>query len=169
MLVPTNLIMAKHNAKIRKLIMPLSDARVKLCCETLAGMRVIKFFSWEERFGKLIEKLREKEVIQSTRELKLFATNIFIMICFPMFGMTATFTAAALSGVPISADTACLRFTRFLQPDEIPSDTTWNRHYWFNTGLCRYEGTCTFHYNIPRSFQLYIIMISSSAIFLSFE
>jgi ABC-type bacteriocin/lantibiotic exporter with double-glycine peptidase domain len=86
--------------------MPVSDTRVKLCTEVFAGIRVIKYFNWEERFGDLIKKQRSKEVVETRKELKLFAFNIFIMIVFPVVGMAATFLAYSFSGNQISASNA---------------------------------------------------------------
>jgi ATP-binding cassette subfamily C (CFTR/MRP) protein 1 len=106
LLAPLNHFMSQSNAKIRKLIMPLTDARVKLSSEVFSSIRVIKYFNWEERFGEMIKVLRAKELVQTKRELRLFAFGIFLMIVFPIIGMVSTFTAFALSGYNITSDVA---------------------------------------------------------------
>eukprot|EP00946_MAST-07B_sp_MAST-7B-sp1_P004980 g4980.t1 len=75
----------------RKEKMRVSDERVKLCSEMLAGIRVVKYLSWEVRFTERIMDVRLEEMRWVSRELHLFATYVVILISFPMLSMLVCF------------------------------------------------------------------------------
>ncbi|KAJ3291659.1 hypothetical protein HDU79_002170 [Rhizoclosmatium sp. JEL0117] len=49
-------------AKIRGAVAPITDKRVKLVNEAFSGIRLLKFFAWENPFLGEIEKVRKSEV-----------------------------------------------------------------------------------------------------------
>ncbi|ORY16095.1 ABC transporter type 1, transmembrane domain-containing protein [Clohesyomyces aquaticus] len=56
-LLPINLYVSKQFAKIQKLILAATDARIHTTNEVLSNIRIIKYFAWEQRFiGQVNEK-----------------------------------------------------------------------------------------------------------------
>jgi ATP-binding cassette, subfamily C (CFTR/MRP), member 1 len=43
-------------------VMKVSDRRVKLVNEVLQGIRVVKYYNWEESFEKRLEEIRKVRV-----------------------------------------------------------------------------------------------------------
>ncbi|KAJ3080477.1 hypothetical protein HK102_003018 [Quaeritorhiza haematococci] len=64
LLTPLQGTLWRQLATIRKIIAPITDSRVKLMQEILQGIRVIKFFTWEDSFLKKIEEYRGQEMKQ---------------------------------------------------------------------------------------------------------
>jgi ATP-binding cassette subfamily C (CFTR/MRP) protein 1 len=64
LIVPLQLIMSNILGKIRKKILTFTDERIKITSEVLNGIKIIKFFTWEESFFKKINSIRKKELIQ---------------------------------------------------------------------------------------------------------
>ena len=61
-LVPVNGVVFANVSKMRRKVLKYSDARVKMINEILTGIRIIKFYAWEQPFGKEVQRLREKEL-----------------------------------------------------------------------------------------------------------
>ena len=61
-LTPLQALLWKMLSNIRKKNALLSDARIKTTQEVLQGIRVIKFFTWENPFLEKIFDLRQKEI-----------------------------------------------------------------------------------------------------------
>ncbi|RKO86365.1 ABC transporter type 1, transmembrane domain-containing protein, partial [Blyttiomyces helicus] len=96
---------------LRREVAPITDSRVKLFSEILQGMRVIKFFGWEEPFLEKVEGIRAQEV---QRILKRSLTTAFI-------------TAIAF-GIPVlSASVAIVIYgaTNSLDPTKVFPALTW--------------------------------------------
>ncbi len=75
--IPLNAYFALIGRKIRRKKFELQDSRIKMMNEILNGIRVIKFYGWEESFKNLIEKLRCKEVSNLIRSSLLNALTSF--------------------------------------------------------------------------------------------
>ncbi|KAJ3122380.1 hypothetical protein HK100_012023 [Physocladia obscura] len=58
-------------SKIRGMVAPITGKRVDLTTEVLSGVRVIKFFAWENAFVDKVASIRESEVILVLRRSKL--------------------------------------------------------------------------------------------------
>ncbi len=50
LMAPSNGVIAKQLIGLQKEMMRLKDSRTKVMNEILNGMRVIKFFAWEDRY-----------------------------------------------------------------------------------------------------------------------
>ncbi|XP_050807529.1 ATP-binding cassette sub-family C member 10 isoform X3 [Gopherus flavomarginatus] len=117
MLVPVNKVIANRIMENNKEMLKHKDTRVKLMTEFLCGMRVIKFYTWEQHFGARINACRAKE-LQKLRAIKYLdavcvylwaalpvVVSIVIFITYVLLGhqLTATkvFTALALVGMLI--------------------------------------------------------------------
>ncbi|KAJ3271229.1 hypothetical protein HDV01_006962 [Terramyces sp. JEL0728] len=70
---------------IRKKVAPVTDSRVKLTQEIISGIRVIKFFTWEDPFSQVIEETRNNEV--KLVRLRSFTQALIMALAFsvPVF------------------------------------------------------------------------------------
>ncbi|KAF9203578.1 hypothetical protein BGZ49_006268 [Haplosporangium sp. Z 27] len=83
---------------IRRKSTLITDARVKLTQEVLQGMRVIKFYGWEDAFLKKLEDLRTKE-LRYVRTLLISRSGIAaINLTVPVLAATLTFVTYSLTG-----------------------------------------------------------------------
>ncbi|XP_038251340.1 ATP-binding cassette sub-family C member 10 [Dermochelys coriacea] len=117
LLLPVNKVIANRIMENNKEMLKHKDTRVKLMTEFLCGMRVIKFYTWEQHFGARINACRAKE-LKKLRAIKYLdavcvylwaalpvVVSIVIFITYVLLGhqLTATkvFTALALVGMLI--------------------------------------------------------------------
>lgn len=109
LLVPVNGLVFGSVSKMRRRVMKYSDARVKMINEILAGIRIIKFYSWELPFGKEVTRIRNEEL----KALTILAyTTAFgfslIMLSAPIINPILVFAAYIRMGVEsLDAATAC--------------------------------------------------------------
>ncbi|KAF8927650.1 P-loop containing nucleoside triphosphate hydrolase protein [Dissophora ornata] len=83
---------------IRRKSTLITDARVKLTQEVLQGMRVIKFYGWEDAFLKKLEDLRTKE-LKYVRTLLISRSGIAaVNLSVPIIAATLTFVVYSLTG-----------------------------------------------------------------------
>lgn len=61
-IIPLSTLVARALARIRKEVVKLTDARVKLASEVIVGVKAIKLYAWEEPYKERIMELREKEL-----------------------------------------------------------------------------------------------------------
>lgn len=61
-LLPINMYVARQFARIQKLILAATDARIHTTNEVLTNIRIIKFFAWEQRFIGLVNEKRHIEL-----------------------------------------------------------------------------------------------------------
>lgn len=72
-LLPINMYVARQFAKIQKLILAATDARIHTTNEVLTNIRIIKFFAWEQRFIGLVNEKRHVELKHLRRRYILWA------------------------------------------------------------------------------------------------
>ncbi|KAH7087754.1 ABC transporter type 1, transmembrane domain-containing protein [Paraphoma chrysanthemicola] len=72
-LLPINMYVAKQFARIQKLILAATDARIHTTNEVLTNIRIIKFFAWEQRFIGLVNEKRYTELKHLRRRYILWA------------------------------------------------------------------------------------------------
>ncbi|XP_032583807.1 probable multidrug resistance-associated protein lethal(2)03659 [Drosophila mojavensis] len=60
--IPLQVWAAKATARFKRLSAEYGDERVKLMNEIISAMQVIKMYAWEKSFGKLIARVRKKEI-----------------------------------------------------------------------------------------------------------
>jgi ATP-binding cassette subfamily C (CFTR/MRP) protein 1 len=94
----------KTLAKTREKAAKITDDRVKLTQEVLQGIRVIKYYAWEESFLDSLNKLRDKEM-QYIRLLLIIRSGItgFAMVI-PVFASILTFVVYSVRGGELTAD-----------------------------------------------------------------
>ncbi|KAI1822918.1 multidrug resistance-associated protein [Xylaria intraflava] len=62
LLLPVNISLAKGFNYTQKKIMAATDKRIHTTNEILQNIRIIKYFAWEERFGKIVDERRRVEL-----------------------------------------------------------------------------------------------------------
>ncbi|GFS27775.1 multidrug resistance-associated protein 4 [Elysia marginata] len=90
LLMPAQFFSAKLFSRLRRKTAALTDKRVKVMNEVIAGIRVIKLYCWEKLFGQRVEMLRRQETrqLQQTRRVEAwvlgsyFATSQLSMFFF---------------------------------------------------------------------------------------
>ncbi len=78
---PINILLAKVMLTQRKKGVVLTDQRVRSSTEVLSGIRLIKYYAWEQFFGHQVGLVREREV-STIRKLAYVSpyhlTSIFV-------------------------------------------------------------------------------------------
>ncbi|CAH3112435.1 unnamed protein product [Porites lobata] len=64
-LVPFQWWIGRFFVRLRSKIAALTDERIKVMNEIISGMRVIKMYTWEKPFAKLVANLRRQEINQT--------------------------------------------------------------------------------------------------------
>ncbi|KAF1985971.1 hypothetical protein K402DRAFT_333534 [Aulographum hederae CBS 113979] len=73
LLLPINMTISKQFAKIQKLILAATDARINTTNEVLTNIRIIKYFAWEQRFMDLVNEKRSTELLNLRRRYQWWA------------------------------------------------------------------------------------------------
>ncbi|XP_040207675.1 ATP-binding cassette sub-family C member 10 [Rana temporaria] len=103
LLVPLNKVLATRIMNNNKELLRHKDARVKLVTELLSGMRVVKFYTWEEHFARQLTILRRKE-LRSLRAIKLLdAVCVYLWAALPVLVCIITFVTYVLLGNQLTA------------------------------------------------------------------
>ncbi|KAI9102399.1 hypothetical protein DFS34DRAFT_389500 [Phlyctochytrium arcticum] len=84
-------------ARIRKLVAPITDMRVKLTQEILNGIRLLKFFAWEEPFVAKIEDIRKQEIRQVYKRGIMQALTTALAFGIPVIAASASIVIYALT------------------------------------------------------------------------
>jgi len=66
-LLPINMTISKQFARIQKLILAATDARINITNEVLSNIRIIKYFAWEDRFMAQVNDKRKVELANLRR------------------------------------------------------------------------------------------------------
>ena len=62
LLLPLNIAFGKAFNSTQKAIMAATDKRIHTTNEVLQNIRIVKYFAWEERFGKIVDEKRNVEL-----------------------------------------------------------------------------------------------------------
>jgi ABC-type multidrug transport system fused ATPase/permease subunit len=100
---PLNKWAMELTGKYTKQVFKLSDSRIKLLNEVLGGMRVIKYYSWEERFSNKVHDIREKELETLKKAQTMRAYNMFLINANPVALSVGTFVTYGLTEGSLSA------------------------------------------------------------------
>ncbi|XP_022806581.1 multidrug resistance-associated protein 4-like [Stylophora pistillata] len=97
LLGPLQVYIGRFFAKMRSKTAVLTDERIKTMNEIITGMRVIKMYTWEEPFAKLVAEIRRKEtkMVKGTSFYRaincafyLSALAIISLVVFTVYVMT---------------------------------------------------------------------------------
>ena len=91
LLLPINLTISKQFAKMQKLILAATDARIHTTNEVLTNIRIIKYFAWEDRFLGLVDEKRRVELKNLRNRYIIWALAATIWGGAPMIITASTF------------------------------------------------------------------------------
>eukprot|EP01130_Rhizamoeba_saxonica_P012730 TRINITY_DN5400_c0_g1_i3.p1 TRINITY_DN5400_c0_g1~~TRINITY_DN5400_c0_g1_i3.p1 ORF type:complete len:1259 (-),score=257.85 TRINITY_DN5400_c0_g1_i3:635-4294(-) len=106
LMMPFNIVIGKKVAGYQKKMMTSKDKRNKLVNEVLSGIRVIKFFAWEESFAQKIMDIRDDEVsnLKTSKYLRAFLS--FCWGVSPVLVSLVTFAMYTLLGNNLNPEIA---------------------------------------------------------------
>ncbi|XP_051994919.1 multidrug resistance-associated protein 1 [Xyrauchen texanus] len=93
LIFPLNGFIAKMRSKLQEIQMRYMDGRIKLMNEILSGIKILKFFAWENAFRERVLTYREKELNALKKSQILYSISIAsfnsstFLIAFSMFGV----------------------------------------------------------------------------------
>ncbi|RLN59762.1 hypothetical protein BBJ29_006823 [Phytophthora kernoviae] len=99
-------VTSKHIGIYRRRISKISANRVKLTNEVLLGIRVIKFYAWEDSINETIRQIRDEEVALMRRYNYLRLTNAVLMFLAPTILNMMCFLVYILLGNSLDVATA---------------------------------------------------------------
>ncbi|XP_073732038.1 ATP-binding cassette sub-family C member 10 [Misgurnus anguillicaudatus] len=103
LLVPLNKVLASRILENNKQMLVHKDGRVKLMTEILFGIRVLKYYSWEEHFTQKIAEARKQE-LHHLKVLKyLDAVCVYTWAALPVVISILTFITYVLLGNSLTA------------------------------------------------------------------
>merc|ERR1719285_1658914 len=111
--VPFQSWMGRQFAKLRVETATKTDKRIRLMNEIINGMKVIKMYTWEEPFARLVHKARKEEigVIRKTAFFRAF--NLTFSFTASRFILFCTFLVYSFTGEVVTAETAFLCLSMF--------------------------------------------------------
>ncbi|KAL7934141.1 hypothetical protein V8C35DRAFT_303325, partial [Trichoderma chlorosporum] len=83
-LLPVNYMLARGFNITSKNIMAATDKRINVTNEILQNIRIIKYFAWERRFGKIVDEKREAELKALRSRFFLWAVAVAIWNSVPI-------------------------------------------------------------------------------------
>ncbi|CAH1791548.1 unnamed protein product [Owenia fusiformis] len=103
LLIPINRWLANKIGELSNEMMTQKDSRVKVMNEILYGIRVIKFYAWEQHFTQKIDNLRAAELKSLKGRKYLDALCVYFWATTPVLISILTFTTYALLGHQLTA------------------------------------------------------------------
>ncbi|QRV97503.1 ABC transporter transmembrane region [Ceratobasidium sp. AG-Ba] len=98
LMTPVQTRVMKYLFTVRKKSMVWTDKRAKLLQELLGGMRVLKFFAWENPYLKRIGEFRNNELKYIRSLLLIRSGNNAVAFSMPVLASVISFVAYSLSG-----------------------------------------------------------------------
>ncbi|KAJ3291731.1 hypothetical protein HDU79_002076 [Rhizoclosmatium sp. JEL0117] len=89
--LPVQGYMIRRLMRLRGMVAPITDKRIKLSSEILMGIRIIKYFGWEDQFIKNVSDIRDEE------ELVLVKHAAFIRSIISCLGFAIPALAASIT------------------------------------------------------------------------
>ncbi|XP_058410288.1 ATP-binding cassette sub-family C member 10 isoform X4 [Diceros bicornis minor] len=103
LLVPVNKVIATRIMAGNQEMLQHKDARVKLMTELLSGIRVIKFFGWEQALGVRVEACRARELGRLQVVKYLDAACVYLWAALPVVISIIIFITYVLMGHQLTA------------------------------------------------------------------
>ena len=102
-MIPINKCIADMIGKYSTKMMDAKDERVKCMSEVLQGIRVMKYFAWEDYFTNKVNKIRKSELKQLAGRKYMDAICVFLWAVTPVLISVTTFTTYVLMGGQLTA------------------------------------------------------------------
>ncbi|GMF25854.1 unnamed protein product [Phytophthora lilii] len=77
--------LAEHIGAVQKELLLIAEERVKVTSEALQGIRVMKFYAWEESLASRVKRIRAAEIKQYRKFHYLQITNTILLFLTPVF------------------------------------------------------------------------------------
>ncbi|XP_029417476.1 multidrug resistance-associated protein 7 isoform X2 [Nannospalax galili] len=103
LLVPVNKVIATRIMASNQQMLQHKDARVKLMTELLSGIRVIKFFGWEQALGARVKDCRSQELGRLRVIKYLDAACVYLWAALPVVVCILIFITYVLMGHQLTA------------------------------------------------------------------
>ena len=103
LLVPVNKAIAARIGTLSTKMMAAKDARVSVMSELLAGIRVIKCFTWEDVFSSRVDEARRRELRHLAGRKYLDALCVYLWATTPVLISVLTFVIYVLLGNTLTA------------------------------------------------------------------
>ncbi|XP_059256375.1 ATP-binding cassette sub-family C member 10 isoform X1 [Mustela nigripes] len=103
LLVPVNKVIATRIMASNQEMLQHKDARVKLITELLSGIRVVKFFGWEQALGARVEACRARELGRLWVIKYLDAACVYLWAALPVVISIVIFITYVLLGHQLTA------------------------------------------------------------------
>ncbi|XP_059195026.1 multidrug resistance-associated protein 1-like, partial [Centropristis striata] len=98
LIFPLNGFIAKLRSKLQEVQMKFTDGRIKLMNEILSGVKILKFYAWEEAFLQRVGVLREGE-LQALKK-----SQVLYSISLASFNSSSFLIALSVFAVYVSID-----------------------------------------------------------------
>jgi len=111
--VPLQTWVGKQFGKLRVRTASKTDKRIRLMNEIVNGMKVIKMYTWEKSFAKLVHEARKEEidVVRNTSYYRAFNFSFFFTAS--RFILLCTFLVFGFTGEVLTAEKAFLCLSMF--------------------------------------------------------
>ncbi|KAL9657812.1 hypothetical protein ABK040_013150 [Willaertia magna] len=90
--IPINGFVARIHQKLRKQILAFTGDRIKILNEIIQGIRILKFYAWEDSFLQKVMKIRDNEIFKTLQTTLLGVFTSMLMTMAPLFVSIATFS-----------------------------------------------------------------------------
>ncbi|XP_029940293.1 multidrug resistance-associated protein 1-like [Salarias fasciatus] len=98
LIFPLNGFIAKLRSKLQEVQMKFTDGRIKLMNEILGGVKILKFYSWEDAFLRRVDILRDGELGALKRSQILYSVSL------ASFNSSSFLIALSVFGVYVLVD-----------------------------------------------------------------
>eukprot|EP01125_Pyxidicula_operculata_P021279 TRINITY_DN812_c2_g1_i1.p1 TRINITY_DN812_c2_g1~~TRINITY_DN812_c2_g1_i1.p1 ORF type:complete len:1539 (-),score=311.37 TRINITY_DN812_c2_g1_i1:20-4636(-) len=104
--LPLTAVLGRKMGLLTQETMKLKDSRSKVMNEILQGIRVLKFFSWEESFTKRVTDVRDGEVGVLKKVAIVRSLFFFVFTSTPLFVSVITFAVYSAQGNELTSQVA---------------------------------------------------------------
>eukprot|EP00026_Physarum_polycephalum_P000168 Phypoly_transcript_00168.p1 GENE.Phypoly_transcript_00168~~Phypoly_transcript_00168.p1 ORF type:complete len:1453 (+),score=233.55 Phypoly_transcript_00168:484-4359(+) len=103
LVIPLSVAAAGKMGGYQQILVLYRDRRIRLVNEMLSGIRLVKFFNWENFFEQRAHEMREEEIAHQKKTAYAQALVIFILFDAPLFVSVASFVLYFLMGNTLTA------------------------------------------------------------------
>lgn len=105
LLVPLTIKVSEWIGTRKRKMLRFTDERVSFSAEMLQGIQTVKMQAWEDQMKARINNLREEEIVQGHKVLRLLAFNSWQAFVVPPFMAAVTFGILAATGTGLDVAT----------------------------------------------------------------